>query len=62
DPQRVRACTDATQAAKQAVMLGDMAEAQRLTVYLLDSGYTEMSFMRFCEEFALCEGGKRPTR
>jgi tetratricopeptide (TPR) repeat protein len=56
NPGRTRACVDAVLAAQQAVMLGDFDRARQYTGYLLDSGYTEMNFMRFCREYALCEG------
>ncbi|MGD9264567.1 MAG: hypothetical protein PVJ71_02190, partial [Lysobacterales bacterium] len=56
NPGRTRACVDAVLAAQQAVMLGDFDRARQYTGYLLDSGYTEMNFMRFCREHALCEG------
>jgi tetratricopeptide (TPR) repeat protein len=55
-PGRTRACRDASLAAKKAVMLGDIERAEELTAYLLDRGYTEMSFMRFCREHSLCKG------
>jgi tetratricopeptide (TPR) repeat protein len=51
-----RACTDASQAAKKAVMLGDTARAGELTAYLVDKGYTEVSFVRFCKAYSLCKG------
>ena len=55
-PGRTRACVDAGLAAKQAVMQGDIDRARQYTGYLLDNGYTEMNFMRFCRKYALCEG------
>jgi len=51
-----RACKDASLAVKKAVMFGDTARARKLTDYLLDKGYTEVSFMRFCREYSLCNG------
>ena len=51
-----RACTDASLAAKKAVMLDDMARAGELTTYLVDRGYTEVSFVRFCKAYSLCAG------
>jgi tetratricopeptide (TPR) repeat protein len=56
NPGRTRACADASLAARQAVMQGDTARARELVSYLQDSGYTEVSFMRFCRKYALCEG------
>ncbi len=53
---QTRACNDASLAAKKAVMLGDTARAMELTDYLLDKSYTEVSFMRFCREYSLCNG------
>ena len=52
----IRACTDASLAAKKAVMLGDMSRAGELTAYLIGKGYTEVSFVRFCKAYSLCEG------
>jgi hypothetical protein len=52
----IRACTDASLAAKKAVMLGDMARAGELTTYLLDRGYTQVSFVHFCKAYSLCTG------
>lgn len=51
-----RACQDASLAAKKAVMLGDFARASELTVYLIGNGYTEVSFVRFCKAYSLCQG------
>ena len=51
-----RACSDASLAAKKAVMFGDIARARELTAYLIDSGYTEVSFVRFCKAYSLCPG------
>jgi hypothetical protein len=56
NPGRTRACVDAALAAQQAVMLGDVDRARQYTGYLLDSGYTEVNFKRFCRQYALCEG------
>jgi hypothetical protein len=56
NPGRTRACTDAELAAQHAIMFGDFDRARQYTGYLLDSGYTEMNFMHFCREYALCEG------
>jgi tetratricopeptide (TPR) repeat protein len=53
---RTQACQDASLGAKKAVMLGDMTRAGELTNYLLDSGYTELNFMRFCRKHSLCKG------
>jgi hypothetical protein len=53
---RTQACLDAKLAAKKAVMLGDMARAGELTAYLIRRDYTEVSFMRFCRNYSLCEG------
>ena len=51
-----RACHDASLAAKRAVMFGDIARATELTAYLLGNGYTEVSFVRFCKAYSLCQG------
>lgn len=55
NPQRPGACQDVNLAARRAMMLGDTARATELTNYLLDRGYTEMSFIQFCEKYGLCE-------
>lgn len=50
------ACWDADMAARKAIMLGDTARAGELTGYLMKRGYRDMSFLRVCEAYQLCQG------
>jgi hypothetical protein len=43
-------------AARKAIMLGDLTRAGELTDYLLERGFREVSFMRVCKMYQLCEG------
>lgn len=56
DDGRTRACLDSSMAVKKAIVFGDTARARELTAYLLSKRYTEVSFMRLCKEYSLCEG------
>ncbi len=51
----VRSCTLAGLAARQAVMQGDMPTAAYYTDYLLDKGFYEPAFVRFCRAYSLCD-------
>jgi hypothetical protein len=51
----VRGCTLAGLAARQAVMRGDKSAARYYTDYLLDKGYYEPAFVRFCHSYGLCD-------
>ena len=51
---RVRACTGASMAARKAVMYGNMDLAQEYVDYLLEKGYRELKFIRFCSKYELC--------
>jgi len=53
---QVQACSDASMAARKAIMLGDRERARELTGYLLGNGYAETTFMRACKAHALCNG------
>ena len=50
----VRSCKLAGLAARQAVMRGDMSTARYYTDYLLDKGFYEAAFVRFCQAYGLC--------
>jgi tetratricopeptide (TPR) repeat protein len=50
----VRSCTLAGLAARQAVMRGDLASARFYTDYLLGKGYYAPAFIRFCQDYELC--------
>jgi tetratricopeptide (TPR) repeat protein len=52
---RTRACADASMAARKAVMLGQTDRARSLTEYLINKGYRDKRFMRFCKAYSLCE-------
>jgi len=52
----IRACLDASMAARKAIMFGAMARALELTGYLVDRGYREVNFMRVCKKYSLCPG------
>jgi tetratricopeptide (TPR) repeat protein len=52
----VRACFDASMAARKAIMLGATARAVELTGYLIEKGYAEKNFIRACKAHALCNG------
>jgi hypothetical protein len=53
---QILACTDASMAARKAIMLGDMDRAKDLTEYLTSNGYAETTFMRACKAHAFCNG------
>jgi tetratricopeptide (TPR) repeat protein len=53
---QIQACTDASMAARKAIMLGDMDRAKDLTEYLTSNGYAETTFMRACKAHAFCNG------
>ena len=50
----VRSCVQADLAARQAVMRGSLDSAEYYTDYLLDIGYKPPSFVRFCQDYGLC--------
>jgi len=52
----IRACLDASMAARKAIMFGNTARAIELTDYLMGRGYREVSFMRVCKKYSLCPG------
>lgn len=52
----IRACHDASMAARKAIMLGATARAVEMTDYLMDRGYREAFFMRTCQANSLCTG------
>ena len=51
----VRGCTRAGIGARQAVMRGDLATAAYYVNYLLDKGFYEPGFVRFCQTYDLCK-------
>jgi len=53
---QLQACSDASMAARKAIMLGDRERAKELTGYLMGNGYAETTFMRACKAHALCNG------
>ena len=52
---RIRACHDASLAARKAIMFGRREEALEHTDYLMEKGYQEPDFIWFCKEYGLCE-------
>lgn len=52
----IRACRDASMAARKAIMLGATARATELTAYLMEKGYRDVIFMRACRAHSLCNG------
>ncbi len=52
----IRACQDASMAARKAIMLGATVRATELTGYLLEKGYRDVIFMRACRAHSLCSG------
>lgn len=58
DPSRIenpRSCEDAVLAAQLSVVQGDLSAASDYTQYLLEKGFNEPAFRRFCREQALCK-------
>jgi len=55
DPQQVTSCSDANQAARLALVNGDLELARRYTGYVLDKGYLEAGFVNFCKAYQLCD-------
>jgi tetratricopeptide (TPR) repeat protein len=53
---RSRACADAGNAVRKAVMFNQVGQARKFTEYLLDKGYREPGFMRVCRQYFLCPG------
>jgi hypothetical protein len=53
---QVRACFDASLAARKAIMLGDRNRADEFTAYLMHKGYAEVTFMRACKAHSFCDG------
>jgi len=51
-------CNEASLSARLAMMRGDINAATVYTSYLLDKGYLEPGFMRFCSQYELCESGE----
>jgi tetratricopeptide (TPR) repeat protein len=52
---RIRACHDASLAARKAIMFGRREEALVHTDFLIEKGYQEPEFIWFCKEYGLCE-------
>jgi len=52
----IRACRDASMAARKAIMLGATVRATELTTYLMEQGYRDVIFMRACRAHSLCNG------
>ncbi len=50
----IRACHDASMAARKAIMLGATTRAAELTAYLVGNGYREAFFVRACKKHSLC--------
>ena len=50
----IRACFDASMAARKAIMFGVTDRAVELTNYLIERGYAEVTFARVCEKYSLC--------
>ncbi len=55
DQKTVESCDDASLAAQLAVMRGDNERARGYTSYLLEKGYFDPDFVRFCSEQQLCD-------
>jgi len=55
DPAVVKSCSDASLAARLAVMRGDKAQASRYTSYLLNKGFFDPEFVGFCRAQGICE-------
>lgn len=55
EPDEVESCSDASLAARLAIMNGDVELAKSYTHYLRGNGYFEADFISFCREFRLCE-------
>ena len=54
DNRRHTFCELSALAAQQAVQRGELQKAERYTSYLLDKGYFEPGFIRFCRSQGLC--------
>ena len=54
DLDSVLSCEDSKLGAYLAVMRRDLQAAESYTAYLLDKGYFEPGFIRFCREEDLC--------
>ena len=52
----IRACFDASMAARKAIMFGAATRAVELTDYLMDRGYREVDFVRVCKAHSMCSG------
>jgi tetratricopeptide (TPR) repeat protein len=52
----IRACQDASMAARKAIMLGATARATELTAHLMEKGFRDVIFMRACRAQSLCNG------
>jgi hypothetical protein len=50
-----RSCSDVSLSARLAVARGDSNAATVYTSYLLDKGYYEPEFVRFCRKYGLCD-------
>ena len=53
---QIKACFDASLAARKAIMLGDKNRADELTTYLMDKGFAEVTFIRTCKAHSYCNG------
>ena len=50
----IRACLDASMAARKAIMFGVTDRAVELTNYLMERGYADVTFTRVCKTHSLC--------
>jgi tetratricopeptide (TPR) repeat protein len=55
EPEKVESCSDASDAARLAVIDGNLELAKSYTDYVLSKGYFEADFVSFCMEFQLCD-------
>jgi len=53
---QIKACFDASLAARKAIMLGDKNRADEMTDYLMQKGFAEVTFMRACKAHSFCNG------
>jgi len=49
-----RSCVEADSAARMFIIDGQREHAEREVKYLVDRGYADPSFIRFCKQHALC--------
>jgi hypothetical protein len=53
---QIKACFDASLAARKAIMLGDKNRADEMTDYLMQKEFAEVTFMRACKAHSFCNG------